>query len=120
MATLNNRLDLSGDETFDANGRAVVSIGPPRFTTQWHITNLAVSVVYAGDPSYPTAKVYLESESPGKLLATTYDATQDSTDMNLTLFAQPGDKVITVFESGNEGDVAHVSIYGEEIIPQGN
>lgn len=122
MGQLTNRLDLSGDATFDSNGRAVVTIGPPRFTTQWRITNLAVSVAFASTPqtAFPTAKVYLDTESPGKLLETTYDASQDSTNMDLTLFSQPGDKVVVVFESGTAGDIAHVSIYGQEIIPQGN
>lgn len=122
MADLTNRLDVAGDETIGADGRAVVTIGPPRFTVSWRVTNLAVSVLPgtgASVTAYPTAKVYLGEESPGKLLEATYNGVQDSTDMDLTLYSQPGDKLLVVFEGGGQGDVAHVSVFGEEIIPQG-
>jgi hypothetical protein len=67
-----------------------------------------------------TAKVYLREEKPGQLLASTYDGVQDSTDCDVMLFPQPEDKIVVVFENGTPGMTAHVSLYGEELVPQGD
>jgi hypothetical protein len=51
---LTNRLDVFGEAVFDANGRAVVEVGPPRWKTSWRVTNVAVSVPDAGGTAVST------------------------------------------------------------------
>lgn len=101
-------LDDSRSVKLNASGTGSVTFGPNRPNTQYQITNIAVDGDLNTKP-VAKARVYVGST----MIAGTYDGNQDSTDLNIYLYA--GQTVIVTFEDGKSGDTYTAHFHGTEI-----
>jgi hypothetical protein len=108
------RLDEGKTGTFDASGRAVVTIGPLTPSSRWRTSNVAVSSTSTVDTE---CRVYLGSEAPQNLLGGTFSGNRDSIGAAVTLY--PGSVLSCVWINGTPGATAAVSVYGVLDVDQG-
>jgi hypothetical protein len=101
-------LDDDASVTLDADGYGRASLGPRSLSQIWTVTNIAVSVSSATNE--PTCNVYLNAVGQPYVLFGTYSGSRDDTACNVIL--RSGNKLITVWENGDPGALATISIYG--------
>ncbi len=114
MRTTTIRLDETGEATFDAGGRAVVSLGPGRHSEVW-IPSIATVSTSTGILDVAECRLWLGSPDAGPLIDATATGGQDSTDLpGVTL--RTGQRLTAVWTGGTPGAVAHLSLTGERQI----
>lgn len=84
-------------------------MGPELPNQLWKLSIAAVSV--STGTNVPTAKLYLDTISPGSMIGGTYSGNNDSTDLSVTL--RWGQTLIAAWEGGDAGALATLSVYGE-------
>lgn len=90
-----------------ADGSVLVDLLVPTLQT-WAVARIGVQTSSA--ESEPTARVYVNSESPGNFLAGTYTGSNDSSDENLMLM--PGQHLLCRWTGGDIGAQATLSVFG--------
>jgi hypothetical protein len=102
-------LNESASVTLSAAGAGSVRIGPNNPLQIWHITRIAVYVAPAS--AIPIANVYIGTISPGGLVGGSFSGSNDSSDVDLTLW--PGQFLTVDWSGADASAVATVSLYGE-------
>lgn len=96
----------------DGSGGGRIRLGPDYGPSPWHITQITVRTSSPGQGSIPQCTVYVDTEDANGLVDATYDGSQDSSVADITL--SQGSHLIAVWEDGNPGDVATLSVLGEK------
>lgn len=100
-------LNVGRSATVNAQGIARVEFGPNGLET-WQVSKIGVLVSSA--ISEPTAKVYVDSESPENYLGGTFTGSNDASNESQTL--RQGQKLICVWSLADVGASATLSIFG--------
>lgn len=109
------QLNESAQVTLNAAGAGSVTIGPRRAGARWKVRTLAVSTSPA--VLTPRARVYLGTAAPGSLVGGTEVGSNDA-DNNMDVELWSGQSLTVVWEAGDPGAVATVSVLGT-LYPQG-
>jgi hypothetical protein len=94
--------------TLSGAGTGVVDLLVPKLQS-WHVTRIAV--LASSNTSEPTAKVYVDAESPANFLAGTYTGSNDSSDEDLWLM--PGQHLICRWTGGDAAASCTLSVFGQ-------
>lgn len=97
--------------TLDGSGNGQVSIGPSGVES-WQVQRVAVTVSSA--TLEPTAKIYRNHVSPASFIGGTYAGSNDA-DTDLHEQLQPGDTLIAVWEDGDAGATAALTVGGLKV-----
>lgn len=106
-------LNLGATVQLDATGSGTITMGPKVGPPQWRVTKVAIKTSRPGTPPVPTFTLYLNSADLHGYQDSTYDGSFDATEVDFTVFK--GGSVIGVWAGGQSGDVATMSLYGEQI-----
>jgi len=106
-------LSRAGTVTLDGSGTGRVRLGPSVGPPTWQVTRVAVRTSRPGTPPVPRFTLYLDTEDGTGLIDQTYDGSADTTDLSVRVFK--GGQLIGVWTGGQAGDVATMSVYGEQI-----
>lgn len=97
----------------DATGAGTVALGPVHGPPKWHVTKVTVRTSRPGRPPIPTFDLYLGAQTTDGYQESTYDGSYDVSDVDMTVFK--GQQIIGVWTGGQAGDVATMSLYGEQV-----
>jgi len=97
----------------DANGNGTVSLGPTVGPPRWLVTKVSVRTSRPGVPPIPRFQLYLNSQDQDGEQDSSYDGSFDDSDVNVTVFK--GGSLIGVWTGGQAGDVATMSLYGQQV-----
>lgn len=100
----------SATGTFDANGRATVSIGPTVYGARWNVTRLVVSTTSTAETQL---RVYRGSEQASRLVDSTYTANQNTSETDVTLGTL--ETLLFVWTGGDPGAIATAVIEGDQV-----
>jgi hypothetical protein len=103
-------LNTSARTTLDGTGSGRLELGPDSGPPYWNVTRLVVMTDRPGQAPVPQCSVFLDFEDANGLLDSTYDGSRDSTDVDVDLTR--GQHLIAVWEGGQAGDVATLSVTG--------
>jgi hypothetical protein len=106
-------LNKGASVVLDASGAGRVQLGPDVGPPRWQVTRAAVRTSRPGQRPVPTFTLYLGTEDANGLIDQTYDGSSDTTDLSVTVFK--GAHLIGVWAGGQAGDVATLSVYGEQV-----
>lgn len=95
--------------TADANGRAVVSLGPKRFGDSWTVKTLATVTNSAAESQL---RVYRGVEADSAVVASTYSGNQDTAGGN-AIQVPSQDKLVFVWSGATAGANCTCRIEGE-------
>lgn len=97
----------------DANGKAIVRIGPSRAHERWHITSATVQST--SSTLVPTVRVYRGSETESRLIGGSFTGTLDTAGSDVMLQSQ--EDIIFVWENADVGSDCSATVNGERILP---
>lgn len=100
-------VEESATAVADANGRAVVRLGPSRAMEKWSITNTAVQSTSVDTATF---KLYRGSESTSRFIEGTYAGGQDNSNTAYTL--QNGEPAVGVWTGATIGATCTMTISG--------
>jgi hypothetical protein len=99
--------------TISGAGTGTVRIGPTGLGTRWYLTQANVQTT-TGPNDASTVALYLGLQVQGNLLGgTSYAGGQDTIGLNVRPLT-PGDLIIAVWTGGHPGDVASLTLYGDQ------
>jgi hypothetical protein len=99
--------------TVGAGGAATVQIGPQGVGTRWYLAQANIQTT-SGANDVSTCALYLGAQIQANLLGgTSYAGGQDTIGLQVRPLT-PGDLVTAVWANGNPGDVATLTLYGEQ------
>lgn len=102
------QLDEFASTVLDGSGNGSVRIGPRNSRQRWDVTNIAV--MSSSTNAIPTATAYLGAPVAGSSLGGTYDGSNDSAAVSVSL--HPGQFISVAWTGGDPGASATVSLYG--------
>lgn len=104
-------LQATAQAQFDANGRAVVVLGPTIYGVVWDIRKMVITTT---SEALTECRVYRGSESFLNMVDGSRAANQDVSDTQFSL-ASP-DKLMFVWEKGSPGTSAIARVEGEQTV----
>lgn len=111
---MKRRLDEAKSVTFNFFGEGTVEMGPSFYNERWEITSAALFV--STTAAEPTARLYVGPVAPQYQIGGTYNGSNDSTDLQITLYAGQRIRCRWGNRGGDGGAIATLSIYGWQII----
>lgn len=99
--------------TADANGRAVIRLGPHTAFEQWQVKRITIQST--STTLIPTCKIYRGAEARTRLIDGTFTGTFDHSDTDLPL--RTGEELVAVWETGDAGHVATLTVEGTKTRP---
>jgi hypothetical protein len=111
---MKRRLNEAKTVTLNFFGVGTADLGPSYYNEEWHVTNVALFV--SSNAAEPTARIYVGDAVPSNQLGGTYNGSNDSTDVDVTL--HPGQKITCRWgdANGDPGAKATLSVYGWQLI----
>lgn len=100
-------LDASVSVPFDANGRAVGQLGPTIYGHSWKVERMTTTTA---DTERNEVRVYMNSESPNRLIGGSDSANQDFDTVPFVM--QTLDRLIIVWSLGTPGVFATFNVFG--------
>lgn len=104
-------LDISATATVGADGSATVQIGPQIARTDWNIRRITVSCT--SQDLTPEVRIYVNAVTPSRLMAGTYNGTQDVNETDFTL--QNLEKLIIQWTGADTNSICVVLIQGQVV-----
>jgi hypothetical protein len=99
--------------TVDGNGRAVAQIGPQGLGTRWWVAQANVQTS-SGALDTSTVAIYLGAQIASNLLgASSYAGGQDTIGVHSRPLT-PGDLITAVWSNATPGDIATLTVYGDQ------
>jgi len=102
-------LDKSGQATFDANGRAVIRLGPEKARERWVVRRVTVSTT---SNATSTATTYKGVETPSRRLDGTVRGNQDTSEDD-SYSIESGEGFLCVWSGGTPGAIATLFLLGD-------
>lgn len=94
----------------DASGNGTARLGPTYGPAVWHVTNSQVRTSQPGAGKIPLCTLYRGTQDANGYIDTSYDGSADSCDTPYDLVQ--GSQAIAVWQGGNPGDVATLTLIG--------
>lgn len=109
-------LNTSAQVVLDGSGNGTAACGPRLPGTSWQPTTVAVSVATAVAEAQCSVFLGLSAAAGALIGATSTGSTGDSDDLGgQTVW--PGQQIIAVWEGGDPGQVATLSVFGTQQVP---
>jgi hypothetical protein len=113
LATVRTMLTDNQRQTTVSGGTATIQLGPQGNGTRWYLTQANVKTT-TGTLDTSTVALYLGAQSQSNLLGGgSYAGGQDTIGLNVRPLT-PGDLIIAVWSGANNGDIATLTLYGEQ------
>jgi hypothetical protein len=110
------QLNKNASVVLDGSGNGQAALGPTLPGTSWQVSTVAVSVSTNANEAQCNLYVGLAAQ-PGQLIgATSTGSTGDSDDLGGQNI-WPGQQLIAVWQGGDPGATATVSVYGTQAVP---
>lgn len=107
-------LRQQGSSIVDNNGNATVIMAPQGLGTRWYLSQLQVRTT-TGSTDLSNAIVYRDAQLLGHEIARTDQGGSDTMGVS-TPGIQPGDLIIVNWFNANPGDVANLTVYGDQSV----
>jgi len=104
----------SGQVTADANGVAMVAIGPKIAFETWEIRSISVSSTSV--TLIPKASHYRGQQGPSRLINGTFSGNFD-TDPDFNQRLENAEELVTVWENCDAGSICTVTVNGTKTVP---
>lgn len=107
-------LTISASVTLDASGNGTVTLGPgsSRGPATWRVDGVILQTTRPGKAPIPRAQVYLDEAIPAQSQGLSYDGSFTQGRCSLTLTR--GQQLLCVWTGGQAGDVATMTLTGEQ------
>lgn len=113
LATVRTPLTDNQRQTTVSGGAATIRLGPQGQGTRWYLTQASGGTT-TGALDSSTVALYLGAQSLGNLLGGgTFSGGLFTIGLNVRPLT-PGDLVIAVWSGANNGDIATLTLYGEQ------
>lgn len=109
-------LNNSAQVTLDGSGNGQAQLGPTLPGTSWQVDTVAVSASTNSSEAQCNLYLGLQPVAGSLIGATATGSTGDSDDLS-GANVWPGQYLIAVWEGGDPGAVATISVYGTQTVP---
>jgi hypothetical protein len=109
-------LNASASVTLDVNGNGQAQLGPTLPGTSWQVGTIAVQVTTNVNEAQCNVYVGIQPIAGSLIGATSTGSTGDSDDLG-GQNVWPGQSIIAVWEGGDAGSVATISVFGQQTVP---